>query len=296
MELRVRPPERRFHVRLSDGRKLLWHEWGPAAGAPVLFCTGAAMSGCLGFGEEAVEELGLRLMVVDRPGLGGSDRHAEKSLLSWAEDIRELLNTNGLHLPAVVGFSQGAPFALALAAAGLASAVAIVSGQDELAYPPLADKLHPDVARMVRAVGTGPDEFEEEFSRIATWNGLMQLILALSCERDRALYTSEGFKPAFERALREGFAQGPGGYVRDLVNAMGKWPFRVEEITVPVYLWYGRQDTSTVHSPDFGATLAQRLPKARLHVFEEEGGSLLWTRAREILVGLTSQIQKDGPA
>jgi len=41
-----------------------------------------------------------------------------------------------------------------------------------------------------------------------------------------------------------------------------------------------------VHSPDFGVTLSQRLPRARLHASADEGGSLLWTRSREILRSL----------
>ena len=47
----VSPPERRETLRLPDGRALAWSEWGPPDGSPVLFCTGAALSGRLGFGE-----------------------------------------------------------------------------------------------------------------------------------------------------------------------------------------------------------------------------------------------------
>ncbi|HEX8539949.1 MAG TPA: alpha/beta hydrolase, partial [Cystobacter sp.] len=53
---------------------------------------------------------------------------------------------------------------------------------------------------------------------------------------------------------------------------------------------YGGLDTSTVHSPDFGATLAARLPSATLTVDPHEGGSILWTRARDILVRLKSHV------
>jgi hypothetical protein len=62
-----------------------------------------------------------------------------------------------------------------------------------------------------------------------------------------------------------------------------------EHITVPVDLWYGGADTSTVHSPDFGATLATRFPHVTHTLEPQEGGSLLWTRARDILVRLRSR-------
>jgi hypothetical protein len=64
--------------------------------------------------------------------------------------------------------------------------------------------------------------------------------------------------------------------------------FLLEQISVPTSLWYGRMDSSTVHSPDFGSTLSNRIPGASLHIFESEGGSLLWTRSREILYDLIS--------
>lgn len=52
----VTPPERQAAMRLADGRALAWSEWGPAEGLPVLFCTGAALSGSLGFGAEDSED------------------------------------------------------------------------------------------------------------------------------------------------------------------------------------------------------------------------------------------------
>ena len=46
----VTPPERQAKMQLYDGRMLAWSEWGPVDGLPVLFCTGAGMSGWFGFG------------------------------------------------------------------------------------------------------------------------------------------------------------------------------------------------------------------------------------------------------
>jgi pimeloyl-ACP methyl ester carboxylesterase len=85
-----------------------------------------------------------------------------------------------------------------------------------------------------------------------------------------------------------GFAQGAAGYARDFVLATSDWPFDPSAIRVPVDLWYGGHDTSTVHSPDLGVELARRIPGARRHLLPEAGGSLLWTHAEEILASLTS--------
>ena len=114
------------------------------------------------------------------------------------------------------------------------------------------------------------------------------MVVDASSEHDRALYADPAFERALRSALAEGFAQGAHGYARDTVLAMAPWPFAVEEIAVPVGLWYGRHDASAVHSPDLGETLACRIPGARLHVLPDAGGSLLWTHGAEVLRGLLS--------
>lgn len=62
-------------VELPDGRQLAWSQWGPEDGHPVIFCTGAGMSGSLGFSADHLSELGFRLLASDRPGLGRSTPH-----------------------------------------------------------------------------------------------------------------------------------------------------------------------------------------------------------------------------
>jgi pimeloyl-ACP methyl ester carboxylesterase/8-oxo-dGTP pyrophosphatase MutT (NUDIX family) len=248
------------------------------------------MSGSLGFGTTHLPGLGLRLMAIDRPGLGRSDPHPNKTLSSWVDDVRELIHIKNLHPVLAVGFSQGAPFAFALAEAGLIEAIAIVSGQDELSHPSIKPLLHPDVAQMIAAVEQDVAAFEQHFSQTVTWEGLWQLIINMSAECDRSLYLSNSFSQAYQCCLQEGFSQGAEGYARDLVNAVSAWSFVLEDITIPVDLWYGSLDTSPVHSPNFGVTLASRLPQAT-HILDlDEGGSILWTRSQDILSRLKSYV------
>ncbi|WP_199315508.1 MULTISPECIES: alpha/beta hydrolase [Oscillatoriales] len=284
------PPERQATMQLHDDRRLAWSEWGLVEGIPVLFCTGAGMSGWLGFGANDIPNLGLKLIAIDRPGLGLSDPHPNKTLSSWVDDIGEFIQSEDLHDVLAVGFSQGAPFTFALAAGGLVKAIAIVSGQDELSHPSLLPLLHPDVKGTILAIQQDPVGFEQRFSQMATADGLWQLIIGMSAECDRVLYESDTFSQAFRRSLQEGFSQGAQGYVRDLLNALSSWQIKLEEIAVPVDLWYGGLDTSTVHSPDFGATLAKRLPFAERIFQPEEGGSILWTQSWHILSKLKSHL------
>ncbi|WP_437092948.1 alpha/beta fold hydrolase [Streptomyces sp. enrichment culture] len=286
MSVYCEDPARLGETRLPDGRSLGWSEWGPPDGTPVLLCPGAATSRWLGFGPDAVEALGVRLVSVDRPGLGVSTPAPGRTFSDFADDIRRLAALRGLGRPAVVGNSQGAPFALACAEAGIASAVAVVSGADEVAAPEFATALPAEVRGLVeRAVSdpAGAEEFFAGFGADAMWD----MVMGGSPECDLAVYRAPDFTAAYRRALEEGFAQGAAGYARDTVLAMGRWPFALAGITVPVDLWYGERDTG--HSPDNGAFLAARIPGARRHVVPGTGGALLWTRAEQVLTSLVAR-------
>ncbi|MER7485157.1 alpha/beta hydrolase [Streptomyces sp. NPDC126497] len=288
MDYGVREPARLGRTRLPDGRHLGWAEWGPVDGTPVLLCPGAATSRWLGFGGDTVDASGIRLISVDRPGLGVSDPAPGRTLTSWAADIGHLIQKRALRAPAVVGFSQGAPFALALAASGLVSGAAVVSGSDELAHPRFTSSLAPQVKSMVDAVAAGPEAAAASLADFASAETLWDLVITTSAEADRTVYTAPVFQCAFRRALDEAFSQGPEGYARDTVLAMSRWPFDLAGIGVPVDLWYGQQDTSPVHSPDLGGTLSRMIPSAARHVLPTAAGALLWTHAGAVLDTLLS--------
>ncbi|MGY1695429.1 alpha/beta fold hydrolase [Geodermatophilus sp. SYSU D00814] len=271
-------------IRLPDGRDLAWSEWGPPDGRPVLFVPGAGMSGVLGFGTDLLGGLGLRLLALDRPGLGRSSPDPHKSHATWVADVRHLVGALRPGRVLGVGFSQGAPFAAALAGAGLVDAVALVAGQDDLRAQ--RHLLVPEVAGLLDAVEADPAGVEREVAGVADADWLWQVIVSTAAPVDRARYEGTRLGAAVRAALADGFAQGPAGYARDLVTALGPWPVRPEEVAVPVHLWYGALDTSTVHSPDLGAALAARFPHSRRTVLDDEGGALLWTRAREVLTAL----------
>jgi pimeloyl-ACP methyl ester carboxylesterase len=282
----VTEPARLGQVKLPDGRRLGWAEWGPKDGTPVLLCSGGATSRWLGFGADVVDRLQVRLVTVDRPGLGASDPAPGRTLLDWPRDVRRLAALRGLSGLAVIGFSQGAPFALACAAAGDVTGVAVVSGTDELANPGLRNLLAPEVRQLVDHVATDPSGADTFFRGFGSPKAMWELILAKSGDYDRLVYTAPAFAQAFQRALAEAFTQGPNGYARDTVLSMSPWPFDPAAITIPADLWYGELDASTGHSPDLGASLARRIPTVRRRVLPGVGGALLWTHAEDVLGSL----------
>jgi pimeloyl-ACP methyl ester carboxylesterase len=103
-------------LRLPDGRRLAFAEYGPRDGAPCIVLSGmpgSRVAPAWAFPARLLAERGVRLLGVDRPGYGASDPNSSTTALGVADDLGVLCETVGLDRFAVLGISVGAPFALA---------------------------------------------------------------------------------------------------------------------------------------------------------------------------------------
>src|SRR5688572_7771596 len=103
-------------VRLRDGRTLAYAEYGTPQGRPLFWFHGTPGSRLqyIEFPESA--DLGLRVIAVDRPGCGLSDRKAGRTVAEWPADVAELADALGVDRYYVAGASGGGPYSLACAA------------------------------------------------------------------------------------------------------------------------------------------------------------------------------------
>ena len=103
-------------IRLRDGRRLQSLEIGKSDGSPIFHFHGNGSSRLEVLAVQAeTEHLGVRLICLDRPGIGGSDERPGYRLLDWPDDVVEVADWMGIERFAVEGFSGGAPFAIACA-------------------------------------------------------------------------------------------------------------------------------------------------------------------------------------
>src|SRR5215210_2245818 len=101
-------------VLLADGRRLGYAEYGDSLGQPVMFFHGLGTSRLVCPPDEAAaRKLGVRLIAVDRPGIGISDPLSGRSLLDWPRDVAQLADQLGIERFSVVGWSGGGPYAAA---------------------------------------------------------------------------------------------------------------------------------------------------------------------------------------
>lgn len=264
----------------SRGRRMAYAAYGPDSGAPVLFIAGAGSGRRMAFGLEMLDETGIRLISVDRPGLGASTPGPGKTLDSVAADFAAVIDTVvGRPLP-VVANSQGAPFGLALAATGRVSRLVLVSPIDDLGHPPVAAQLPAAHREFVNAIAADPDGAVQVLSGY-TATALFDMMMADYPPSDAVVYEQPGFRAMLRAALDDGFAQGAGGYARDTVLATSPWPTHLLSPRIDVHVLFGADDT--VHSPDLGDILAARIPGATRTVIAGVGGALLWARPDVVL-------------
>jgi len=271
-------------VVLRDGRRLAYRQYGPADGRPLLFLPGAGLGRLMRFGEDALADRHVRLLSIDRPGLGASSPHPVKTFASVAADLAALVDAVVGEPVTVVANSQGAPFGLAFATTGRARGAVLVSPIDDVGHPPTTALLPADYRALVAEVAADPEAAMRRFSAF-TAAELFAMMTGDHPPADQPIYDDPGFRSMLRTALDDGFASGADGYARDTMLAMSPWPAQLFEPVVGVRILIGAHDR--VHSPDGAATLTGRIRGARRAVVDDAGGALLWSHPHLVLDAAT---------
>ena len=139
-------------IRLGDGRRLGFMEWGDPHGAPVLEfrgLPGSRLGDAIDPGFLLAHRI--RRITVDRPGTGASDFLPGRTLLDWPQDVAELADALGIGRFTVLGTSGGGPHAAACAyrLPGRIARVTLVSGLGPLDRPGAGDGINAGEHRMM---------------------------------------------------------------------------------------------------------------------------------------------------
>ena len=249
------------------GDVVVWHHGTPGSGLPYP-----------PFVEEA-RRRGLRLVTYSRPAYGDSTRHVGRSVGDCAADVARILDALGVDRFFTGGGSGGGPHALACASLVPNRVLAAVSVAGVTPYGApgtdfLAGMGRENVVEFGAALeGPGAlkewmDEHAAELGEAGSPDDLIAAMGDLVSEVDRASLT--GAFGAFlvedwHIALRNGY----WGWFDDDLAFTRDWGFDPTAIAVPVAVWQGRQDRFVPFA--HGEWLAEHVPRARVHLYEEHG-------------------------
>jgi pimeloyl-ACP methyl ester carboxylesterase len=196
---------------------------------------------------------GVRLLVPDRPGYGGSSRQRGRRVADVVEDLSRLADALGWDRFATWGGSGGAPHALACAtllpdrvrrcASVVGPAPFDAEGLDwfagmspgnieeftqarlgEAAYRPLVERL---AREAVVSVEAGQLQIPPDYELP---------------EADLAALRARLLEPGYRERTHMTYLGGVDGWIDDILAMTRSWGFDLARIDVPVSVWYGPED------------------------------------------------------
>ena len=265
-------------MAVRDGRRLSFAEYGSPRGPAIVWMHGTpgARRQIPFEAREYAERHGLRIIGIDRPGIGSSPPHLYPELLDWAGDLELLLDALAVDIFRLIGLSGGGPYVLAAGAAlpGRAQGIGVLGGVAPVLGPDAAAGGVIQLARwlspLLRAGRVPLGVALTQLIRVArpvAGPGL-DLYAAVQPPGDKNLLGRPEFKAMFLDDLLNGSRFQTSAPIHDLILFTREWGFALEDVKVPVHWWHGDDD----HIVPFhhGAHVVDRLPDAAMSVIDGE--------------------------
>ena len=248
-------------LRLPDGRDMEWREYGTPDGTPAFYLHGGASS----FLEAAIYDAeavaaGVRLIVPNRPGVGGSTPLPGFSHRTIADDTVRLADHLRIERFPVAGLSNGGMFALAVGAWHPSRVSRVVPVNS-------TTPLYCDAVAWEHATQRAQTAYEGVRAALATMPAAT-FLEAIRAQRWTEVTDPAGAVPAaaephivalFDR-VRDPVS--PEALTGELTLTLGAWDFDPNAVPSPVEFVTGADDVGT----PYAAVWVGRLPDARLHV------------------------------
>lgn len=286
-------------LKLKDGRRLAYGLYGRRDGIPIV-----DFHGIPGSRREAslvsslVAREDLCLIGFDRPGYGRSTPLRSYRICDISADLAALMDHLGIDRFIALGFSGGAPFALACAAhmPQRIAALGIVSGvgpseigsagmhetnrrKFNLAqkYPALARWL---LTRAFSGLRSQPGRLEGQLNKI--WEQMP--------DPDRRALSDQRLAGGIISVTRDAIQSSVSGWVGEELLMARSWGFELQAVTsANIQLWHGVEDRNVPLA--MAQAVAARLPGCQANFVAHEGHiSLLFNHGAEIIDRLVCSI------
>lgn len=264
---------------LVNGYRLGYNIYGPENGKPVFYFHGSP-SARIEFeiftDEDLLHSMNVRVISVDRPGMGLSDFQPDRKILDWPSQILSLASSLLIDRFRILAYSLGGPYGMACAYAipHHLGKVAIVSGAALFNQPDLMKKMNPGTRKYIFLPKDHPGaarfflRFMKTMSSIAPKLTIKNAQSMLP-EPDRTAVSNIITQKAFIAMVREAFRQGTRGPFLESCLAITNWGFEMKEIQMPVIVWHGDEDENVPIG--MASALATELPDCSTHFITGEG-------------------------
>ena len=280
-------------IELKDGRTLGYIDIGKRDGKPLFHFHGFPGSRLEAMIlEDWLKLSNVRVISIDRPGMGLSDFKKNRTLLDWPDDVIELADNLGIDKFAVEGISGGGPYAAACAykIPERLTSCGIISG---LASKDLEIE---DKKSLFSVIRIFPWLF-----RLMMWlqsRGMKDLTKAKKSmkkvvknlpEADKKVFEDPQIRSLMIKATSESFRQGSKGAYQEGKIYARSWGFNLEDISpeLKVYIWHGDADKNVPIA--MGRGMCKIIPNCEGKFYPGEGHfSTIIKYYEDIIEALTS--------
>jgi len=264
-------------VERPGGRSVAWASWGVDGGRRLLQFHGTPGSRVGPTRDLGIyERLNAHVVTFDRPGYGQSTPQRDRTILSVADDALAIADRLEWDRFSVLGISGGGPHALAVGVRAprrvIELGLAVGGPPTELVDPDDLIALNREGRR--RAEEEGRESLEAFLAEPAAQIpddplGVLEAAMADAPPVDREMLKRTDVREVLAASLREAFANGPLGWYDDSWRLSTPWDFRLEEVAVPVHMWYGAIDRNVpIRAVE---AMAARLTVASFDVIPDAG-------------------------
>ncbi|WP_046316259.1 alpha/beta hydrolase [Mycobacterium sp. UM_Kg1] len=294
MAYEIARPQMEGNIAVGEDRQLGFAEFGAPQGRAMFWLHGTpgARRQIPVEARLYATEANIRLIGVDRPGIGSSTPFQYETVSEFADDLRTVADTLGIDKMAIIGLSGGGPYTLACAAAmpNRVVAAGILGGVAPAVGPEAIDS---NLMRLARLAEPVLDRAGRPISMLAASlirmvrpvaSPALELYARLSPAGDREMLSRPEFKAMFLDDLLNGSRKQLAAPIADAVLFARPWGFRLSDVHVPVHWWHGDADHIVPFS--HGKHAVALLPDARLYPIPGESHLAGLGRAEEILCTL----------
>lgn len=269
------------NIELKDGRILSYTTYGPIEGKPVLYFHGTPSSShelqlLKAYDiepEELLKDAYVKIIAVDRPGMGRSSFNPGGNFTSFSHDVAELMQVLRVSSAPIVSWSGGGPYSLSMVYhfPDKVEAVYIICGftrkfdkeiLDAMGFNKWYFKLAKNLPGLLK---TSMNILRKK--KINSF--LPQKFTGLSYVDYALLDDPENISAVSQVTLKHACKNGAGGAVYEAANYFSDPGYDLSAIERPVHYWWGTKDMSVIiHHP---REIEERVKNSIVYYREGEG-------------------------
>ncbi len=278
-------------LKLDNHARLSWNQYGSPNGEPVFYFHGMPGSSLEAHDADSfARELGLRLIIPNRPGYGDSDPQENFTPLDWPIILTQLADSLHINRFSILSFSGGGIYAFACAHAmpERIKHITLLSAPAPFETSVMQNSINADFKPLYELAASDFNAALEQVSQMApSSEALLTIMESIFPPEDKKIFNDEHVRKSYLDNLTLAIKNGITGFVSDLRCIASPWGFKFEDTEIDIDIWHGRHDKNINFS--VAEYLADSLKNTSTHFLNDEGHCYLFKYWCEILENIKNK-------